>query len=55
MPEVLIPWVAFMVACPEFPGESRALAEVFGLGKCTLKRSPLSPWMSYTTREHIAG
>ena len=41
--------------CPEFPGETRALAEVFGLGKCTLKRSPLSPWMSYTTCEHIAG
>lgn len=41
--------------CPEYPGETRALAEVFGLGKCTLRRNPLSPWMSYTTCEHIAG
>jgi hypothetical protein len=41
--------------CPEYPGETRALNEVFGLGKCTLKRSPLSPWLSYTTCEAING
>lgn len=41
--------------CPEYPGETRALAEVFGLGKCALKRSPHSPWMSYTTCESIVG
>jgi hypothetical protein len=41
--------------CPEYPGETAALAEVFGLGKCTLKRSPFSPWMSYTTCESIVG
>lgn len=41
--------------CPEYPGETTALAEVFGLGKCTLKRSPFSPWMSYTTCESIVG
>ncbi len=41
--------------CPEYPGETSALAEVFGLGKCSLKRSPFSPWMSYTTCESIAG
>jgi hypothetical protein len=29
--------------CPEYPGETRAPAEVFGLGKCALERSPLSP------------
>jgi hypothetical protein len=39
--------------CPEYPGETRALAEAFGLGKCALRRSPLSPWMSYTTCEYI--
>jgi hypothetical protein len=41
--------------CPEYPGETSALAEVFGLGKCSLKRSPFSPWMSYTTCESIVG
>jgi hypothetical protein len=41
--------------CPEFPGETRALAEVFGLGKCALERSPLSPWLSYTTCEAFSG
>jgi hypothetical protein len=41
--------------CPEYPGETTALAEVFGLGKCSLKRSPFSPWMSYTTCESIVG
>lgn len=41
--------------CPEYPGETRALAEVFGLGKCSLERSPLSPWLSYTTCEAFIG
>jgi hypothetical protein len=41
--------------CPEFPGETRALAEVFGLGRCALERSPLSPWLSYTTCEGFSG
>jgi hypothetical protein len=41
--------------CPEYPGETTALVEVFGLGKCSLKRSPFSPWMSYTTCESIVG
>ena len=41
--------------CPEFPGETVALAEAFGLGRCTLRRSPLTPWMSYTTCEGIVG
>jgi len=39
--------------CPEYPGETRALAEVFGLGACALRRSPLSPWLSFTTCENI--
>jgi hypothetical protein len=39
--------------CPEYPGETVALSEVFGLGKCALQRSHLTPWMSYTTCEHI--
>lgn len=41
--------------CPEYPGETTALAEAFGLGRCMLKRSPFSPWMSYTTCESIVG
>ena len=41
--------------CPEFPGETVALAEVFGLGRCTLRRTSLTPWMSYTTCDGIAG
>jgi hypothetical protein len=40
--------------CPEYPGETLALAEVFGLSHCSLRRSPLSPWMSYTTCEAIS-
>ena len=35
--------------CPEYPGETIALAEAFGLNNCTLRRSPLTPWMSYMT------
>jgi hypothetical protein len=41
--------------CPEFPGETMALADAFGLSRCALRRSPLSPWMSYTTCEAIRG
>jgi hypothetical protein len=39
--------------CPEFPGETRALAEVFGLERCASQRSPLTPWMSWTTCESL--
>lgn len=39
--------------CPEFPGETIALSEVFGLRKCSVQRSPLTPWMSWTTCEEI--
>jgi hypothetical protein len=33
--------------CPEFPGETLALKEVFGLDKYAIKRSPLNPLISY--------
>ena len=33
--------------CPEFPGETIALNEVLGLNNCVLRRSPLTPWLSY--------
>lgn len=39
--------------CPEYPGETIALAEVFGLNRCTIRRSPLTPWMSYMTCEGL--
>lgn len=39
--------------CPEYPGETAAVMEVFGLGKLELKRSPLTPWMSYSTCENL--
>lgn len=39
--------------CPDYPGETVALAEVFGLGKCTLQRSPMTPWLSWTTCENL--
>jgi hypothetical protein len=41
--------------CPEYPGETRALAEVFGLGNFAIKRSPFTPWFSYATCEGITG
>jgi len=37
--------------CPEFPGETLALMEVFGLGRYALKRSPLNPLISYLVIE----
>jgi hypothetical protein len=39
--------------CPEYPGETTALAEVFGLNKCRIRRSPLTPWMSYVLAEDL--
>ncbi len=39
--------------CPEYPGETIALAEVFGLRRCRIRRSPLTPWMSYLLCEDI--
>jgi hypothetical protein len=39
--------------CPEYPGETTALAEVFGLNRCRIRRSPLTPWMSYLIAEDL--
>jgi hypothetical protein len=39
--------------CPAMPGETVALAEVLGLGSCALYRSPLTPWMSWTSCENV--
>jgi hypothetical protein len=33
--------------CPDFPGETLALKEVFGLDKYSIQRSPLNPLISY--------
>lgn len=33
--------------CPEFPGETLAVMETFGLSKYAIKRSPLNPLISY--------
>ncbi|MCL6611785.1 MAG: crotonobetainyl-CoA--carnitine CoA-transferase [Peptococcaceae bacterium] len=33
--------------CPEFPGETLALKEVFGLDKYAIRRNPLNPLCSY--------
>lgn len=33
--------------CPEFPGETTAFREVFGLGEYAIRRSPLNPLISY--------
>lgn len=41
--------------CPEYPGETIALAEVFGLARCRIRRSPLTPWMSYVVGEDLVG
>jgi len=35
------------INCPEFPGETIAVNEVLGLNNCLLRRSPLTPWLSY--------
>lgn len=37
--------------CPEYPGETVALQEVIGLGKAKIRRSPLTPWMTYLLAE----
>ncbi len=37
--------------CPEFPGETIALAESLGLGKVSLRRFPFDPYVSYFVRE----
>jgi len=37
--------------CPEFPGETLALREVFGLDKYAIRRSPLNPLCSYIVIE----
>ncbi|PWB82222.1 MAG: crotonobetainyl-CoA--carnitine CoA-transferase [Methylocystaceae bacterium] len=41
--------------CPEYPGETLALGEVFGLNRCNIRRSPLTPWMSYVLAEDLIG
>ena len=33
--------------CPEFPGETLAFDEVFGVANYALRRSPLNPLISY--------
>jgi len=35
--------------CPGYPGETIAVAEEIGLDKVEIKRSPLTPWISYMT------
>jgi hypothetical protein len=39
--------------CPEFPGETLAVSEVLGLNNCNLRRSPLTPWMSYIVFDRL--
>lgn len=39
--------------CPEYPGETLALAETFGLNRCRIRRSPLTPWMSFVLGEDL--
>jgi hypothetical protein len=39
--------------CPEYPGETLALAEVVGLNRCRIRRTPLTPWMSYVVCEDL--
>lgn len=41
--------------CPEYPGETVALAEAFGLNNCRIQRSPLTPWMSWMVTENFGG
>lgn len=40
--------------CPEYPGETIALAETFGLNRCNLRRSPYTPWISYMIAEDLS-
>lgn len=39
--------------CPEYPGETIALSEVFGLHRCNIQRSPLTPWLSYVIADDL--
>ena len=39
--------------CPEYPGETIALGEVASLNKLRVRRSPLTPWMSYILGEDL--
>jgi hypothetical protein len=41
--------------CPEFPGETIALGEVTSINKLRVRRSPLTPWMSYVIGEDLLG
>ena len=40
--------------CPEYPGETIALKEVFGLNAVSLVRSPITPWISYMACDSLA-
>ena len=33
--------------CPGYPGETIALTEILGLNKVRIRRSPITPWISY--------
>ena len=35
------------INCESFPGETRALDEVMGIGNCQIRRFPFDPWVSY--------
>lgn len=39
--------------CPGYPGETIALAEAFGLARLDIKRSPLTPWLSYVVCDFL--
>lgn len=39
--------------CPEYPGETVALSEVIGLNHVKIRRSPLTPWISYVLCEDL--
>jgi len=39
--------------CHEYPGETIALAEVFGLARCRIRRDPITPWLSFTLGEDL--
>ncbi len=39
--------------CPGYPGETVALSEAIGLNKVEIKRSPLTPWISYLTCDFL--
>lgn len=41
--------------CAEYPGETIALREAFGLNRCEIRRSPLTPWLSYVVVGDLLG